>query len=123
MRRKLLLITCLCLLTFLSFFTPQAAHASTPITSSSIMSQGLPAFTNDDFTGAFPATNANDSIYTTYWRSQAVPAWLSYDISGLSSAQKASVMLVWYNNCCAYDHTLVSGTAFNIPGNYTIEAN
>src|SRR5258708_6324428 len=66
-------------------------------------------------------TNAN--TYDTAWRSQGAPAWLGYDLSRVSVAQRSKVLVVWYNGTGNYDHTLIKYPAYNMPQNYTVDAN
>jgi len=100
-----------------------------------LISRGVPAYTNDDFSGAFPASQANDSTYGNYWRCLTAPTgntdsgtltqavYLAYDLSGVSSLTTAVV--VWYNDPStgAYDPTLISNNSYNVPAAYTIDAN
>ena len=72
----------------------------------------------------YPATNANDGDYNTAWRSNGVPATLALDLSGVAAAMRQSILVAWYNDdTYSYDHTLISGSGYNNPGSYTIEAN
>jgi chitinase len=96
-----------------------------------VISREMPAFTNDDCAGSYPASNGNDSNYDTIWWGGCLSAsatlsptvWLAYDLSSVAPAKRSNVIVAWYANCCSYD-TSISGTgAYNIPGSYTIEAN
>lgn len=114
--------------------------AATPISplTMPIISRGVPAFTNDDFSGSFPASNANDSTYSTVWRCASTPAangnsgnlttpvYLAYDLSGVNSAQRKNCVVVWYDDCPgtgAYDYTIPNDNPTNIANAYTIDAN
>lgn len=104
-----------------------------------LISRGVPAFTNDDFSGAFPASAANDGIYggQHYWRCLTAPTanadsgtltqavYLAYDLSGVSSTQRQNVVLAWYNDPSTdpYNSTLLSVSYFNTPTSYTIDIN
>jgi len=85
-----------------------------------LLSQGIPAFSSVSYN---QAVMANDGSYNTSWRSQGTPAWLAYDLSGVSSAERNTVLVAWYNETFNYDHTLVKENAYNIPQDYTIDVN
>lgn len=95
-----------------------------------IISRNVPAYTNDSNGGVYPASNANDSDYTSIWRTQDIAsttppnvAYLAYDLSGVSSSQRKKVMVVWYNNATGdYDYT-INGGVYNEARDYTIDAN
>ncbi|TMC29292.1 MAG: choice-of-anchor D domain-containing protein, partial [Chloroflexi bacterium] len=50
---------------------------------------------------------------------------LSYDLSSVSVAQRGKVIVAWYNDpqTSSYDHGVVGDLAYNIPRDYTIQAN
>ena len=96
------------------------------------ISTGLPAYTNNDCGGQRPAAFANNTNYGDSWRacfspSKNSPAWLAYDMSGVSPEKRKNVIVVWYNeDTSAYDHTLITAVkdpAYNIPKDYVIEVN
>ena len=106
----------------------------------SLISKGVPAYTNDDFSGSFPASHANDAtVYggQNYWRcaqtpvsnansgTLIAPVYLAYDLSGVPSAQRQSVVLVWYNDPSTdqYNPTVLVVNYFNTPASYTIDTN
>jgi len=110
-----------------------AVPASMPI-----ISRGVPAFTNDDFTGAYPASLANNSVYNDSWRcaqtpvsnantgTLIAPVYVAYDLSSVPSTQRQNVLVAWYNdhvNGAAYDPTVIANNANNVPTNYTIDIN
>jgi hypothetical protein len=88
-----------------------------------LISHGVPAYASSD--RGNPASRANDSDYSTFWRSNGVPAWLAYDLSGVPTAQRGNVLLAWYNDPLTtdYSYTLTKSLAYNLPSSYTIEAN
>jgi lysophospholipase L1-like esterase len=102
-----------------------------------VISRGVPAYTNDDFSGAFPASNANNLLYGNYWRTVTAPTgnadsgtltqavYLAYDLSSVPSAQRGQVVAAWYNDPATgiYNPSLVSQTYNNVPRDYTIEVN
>jgi lysophospholipase L1-like esterase len=86
-----------------------------------LISLGVPSSATNT---AYPATFANDSDYNTEWRSNGAPTTLALDLSGVASAQRQSVWLVWYSDdTYGYDRTLLGQTGYNNVGAYTIEAN
>lgn len=104
-----------------------------------LISRDVPAYTNDDFFGAFPAAHANNSVYggTNYWRCATAPVggtdsgtltspvYLAYDLSGVPSTQRINMLCVWYNDPVTdvYNPSLIGQNYFNIPSDYTIENN
>lgn len=105
-----------------------------------LISRGVPAFTNDDFFGSFPASHANDAtVYggQNYWRCLTTPTgnadsgtltqavYLAYDLSGVASAQRQNVVLVWYNDPSTdqYNSAALVVNYFNTPASYTIDTN
>jgi hypothetical protein len=104
-----------------------------------VISRNVPAWTNDDFSGSFPASHANNSVYggQNYWRcaqtpvsnansgTLIAPVYLAYDLSGVPSAQRQNVVLVWYNDPSTdpYDSTILGTNYFNTPASYTIDTN
>lgn len=98
----------------------QAPRSISPPTApfGELLSRGVPAFASSDQT---PAANGNDADYSKMWRAKP-PCWLAYDLSGVAEADRHSVIVAWYNDATgAYDHTLLNGPAYNLPGDYTIE--
>lgn len=109
------------------------------ITPMPLISRGVPAWTNDDFSGAFPATNANNAVYggTNYWRcltaptggadsgTLTTPVYLAYDLSSVPSSQRQQVLVHWDQSAVtgAYNPLLISNTPYNIPSDYTIDIN
>jgi hypothetical protein len=110
---------------------PHVSYASSPIASDPVISRNIPAYTSDDCFGTKLASLANNSSYNDYWRScnatpsAGTPVTLTYDISGVAAASRKNVVLAWYNDPVtgAYDHTLINVNAYNVPGDYTIQAN
>lgn len=104
-----------------------------------LISRDVPAHTNDDFSGAFPASHANNSVYggTNYWRcatapvggtdsgTLTTPVYLAYDLSGVPSTQRLNLLLAWYNDPVTdiYNPGLIGQNYFNIPSDYTIDNN
>jgi hypothetical protein len=96
-----------------------------------IISRGVPAYTNDDCGGGEPASNANDASYDTHWvtcnsnPSATNAKWLAYDLSSVPAAQRADVVVGWFNDpiTSPFDHTIVGEVAYNNVGTYTIETN
>lgn len=98
------------------------------ITPMPVISRGVPAYANDNDFNVYPQANANDSDYGSVWRTQDLSsignvAYLAYDLSGVASASRKQVALVWYNNYTPdYDFN-VNGGVYNQPSDYTIDAN
>ena len=98
---------------------------------SPLISRGVPAFTNDDCNGAYPAGRANDADYSTQWRSCVAspsasrPVWLAYDLSAVPAATRSKVLVVWYNDptTSPYDHSLINTAGYNLPASYALEGN
>lgn len=102
-----------------------------------IISQNVPAYTNDDDGGAYPASNANNTSYgQDNWRTATVvaggvdsgpltqPVYLAYDLSGVPSSQRQNVVLVWYNDpVSSFDPVAAAGLFLAMPQDYTIETN
>lgn len=105
----------------LSSSSPQGAESSnTASASSALISRNVPAFASSGYS---PPNDANDGSYDTAWRSQGIPSWLAYDLSGVPAAQRGKVLVVWYNESYDYDHTLIKNYAYNLPEDYTLEVN
>ena len=85
-----------------------------------VISRGKPAFASSG-----TASGANDSSYSTYWRSNGAPAWLAYDLSSVPAAHRGQVVVGWYNDpiTTPYDHTVTGDAAYNNLGSYTIQVN
>ena len=88
-----------------------------------LISRGAPAYASSE--SGRPARSANDDDYRSYWRSNGVPAWLAYDLSGIPATQRGNVLLAWYNDPLTpdYSHNLTRNLPYNLPSSYTIEAN
>ncbi len=88
--------------------------------SSSLISLDVPAYASS---GYDPASQANDDSYDSTWRSQEMPAWLSYDLSSVPATRRSKVLVAWYNESGNYDHTIIGYPAYNLPEDYTIDVN
>lgn len=99
------------------------AAAPAPPNPAPIISRDAPAFASSSLTE--PARNANDADYGTRWRSVGTPAWLAYDLSAIPVARRTRVAVAWYNDPVTpdYDPTLINVNAYNLPSDYTLEAN
>jgi lysophospholipase L1-like esterase len=103
-----------------SISMPQPTTGSTILQGGPLISRNVPAFASS---GSSPASDANDNSYDTTWRSQGAPAWLAYDLSSVPTARRSQVVVAWYNGTGSYDHTIIGYPAYNLPQDYTIEAN
>jgi lysophospholipase L1-like esterase len=98
---------------FIGFNVWAAAPAAMPV-----ISRGCPAYASTDV-----ATNANDSNYGTTWKGNT-PGWLAYDLSAIPAAQRAQVVVVWYNpDTYDYDPTIKSTGTYGSLNTYTLEGN
>lgn len=89
-------------------------------TSWPVISRNVPVFASS---AEYADTNASNDDYDASWRSNGSPAWLTYDLSRVPSAERNKVLLVWYNETGNYDHTLLGYPAYNMPQDYTIDVN
>jgi hypothetical protein len=100
----------------------------TPITKTPAMpviSENVPAFaSSSSFNDPKVPGKANDLDTGTTWVSNAVPAWLAYDLSGVPADKRKNVLVAWYGPR-TQDHlnepTPASFT--QLPIDYTIEIN
>jgi len=105
-----------------------------------VVNRNLPSgqcYSNDDFSGAFPATRTVDLDYLTAWRCATEPTggadsgtltqavYVAFDLSTLPSAQRQKWCLAWYMDTTngTYDYTLFGSTPSNLPASYTIQIN
>jgi lysophospholipase L1-like esterase len=104
-----------------SIFPKKSSFAAVNVNPMPIISRGVPAFASSG-----TASQGNDASYTTYWRSNGA-GWLAYNLSAVPAAKRGRVILSWNNDpvTSPYQHTYatVNEVAYNLPGNYTIEAN
>jgi lysophospholipase L1-like esterase len=102
-----------------------AAQAAAP--SSPVISHNVPAYANYNYPGqGANLANSGQYGYPEMWRSNQTPSSstpneLTYDISGVSSAQKKHVVSVWYNESFGYDDS--AGSSYSEPGAYEILGN
>ncbi len=89
-----------------------------------LISTGVPVYASSS---RYPAKYANDTTYSTYWRSYGAPAWITYDLSQAKTTNGdplGQVALVWYNDLTGdYDHTIKNMSGYNLPSTYTIDIN
>ena len=109
---------------------------------------GLPSYTNDDFSGSFPASCANNETYggtASFWRcaaepsggandgtltqspgfTVAFPVWWALDMSTVPVAQRQQVLFAWQNDFSngPYNPDLIGTNPGNLPKDYTIDYN
>ena len=86
-----------------------------------LISRGVPAFASSEIDAV---SNANDASYDSIWRGD-IPGWIAYNLSGVPAANRARVVVGWYNDpiTSPYDHPLVGEQAYNNLGDYTVQAN
>lgn len=94
-----------------------------------LVSRGVPAFDSGGFGGSNAVANAVDGSYDTYWRlvnipSVGSPQYCAFDISGVASAAKTSVIFHWFNDTSLsfWDNVSVQTSANfnNLPRDYKI---
>lgn len=107
----------------------QGLSTSVPIPLPKI-SLNLPAYTNDNFGGSYPASRADDSDYTTLWRcsstpTSGAPVYLALDLSSVPTAQRRQVIVHLLNDPAtgAWNPQLISVNSYNIPKTYTLQGN
>src|SRR5690349_10013998 len=83
------------------------------IAQSGLISQNLPAYTNDDCGGNHPASLANSAKGGDVWQSCNTPStddpvWLAYDLSKVPPTNRNKVVLFWTNDSFTgiYDHRI-----------------
>ncbi|HXK17195.1 MAG TPA: SGNH/GDSL hydrolase family protein [Polyangiaceae bacterium] len=82
-----------------------------------LISRDVPAFAS---TGT--AKNANDARPDSAWSSEALPAWLAYDVSGVPAAQRQQLLLAWY--CFWADYLVMQPKPEQmLPLDYVVETN
>ena len=82
-----------------------------------LISHDLPAFAS---TGM--AKNANDAQPNIAWSSEALPAWLAYDVSSVPAAQRKQALLAWY--CYWADYLVTEPKPEQmLPLDYVVETN
>lgn len=109
------------------WWQPYEAHAA-PLTSPAplpLISANLPAYTND--ANAYDPSLANDTNYGTLWDSvdtptSARPIWIALDLANVPVAKRQQVILAWFNDAGEYLPG-ADNTFYNLPSNYTIDAN
>jgi lysophospholipase L1-like esterase len=82
-----------------------------------LISRGVPAFASSGM-----AVNANDDKPNIAWSSEALPAWLAYDVSQVPAGQRKQVLLAWY--CYWADYLVTTPKPEQmLPLDYVIETN
>ena len=82
-----------------------------------LISRGVPAFASSGM-----AMNAADEQPNIAWSSEALPAWLAYDVSQVPAEQRQQVLLAWY--CYWADYLVTTPKPEQmLPLDYVIETN
>ena len=82
-----------------------------------LISRDVPAFASSG-----TAKSADDARPDSAWTSEALPAWLAYDVSGVPAAQRKRVLLAWY--CFWADYLVAQPTPEQmLPLDYVVETN
>lgn len=87
-----------------------------------IISHGVPAFGSATAPSS-GAANANDGKPATAWLSNAVPAWLAYDLSGVPAEQRHEVLVAWYDGTTEDFINPTLDPSKHWPIDYTLETN
>jgi len=125
MTRLAAVLSLACILVMAALPSRQASAAG-GVVPLPLVSRGVPAYTNDDCAGTYPASNADNANYADLWRTcgtptAANPLWLAYDLSGKSLGQ---VVVAWYNDPMSGDYdTWYNQNEYNVPASYTLDAN
>src|SRR5262245_24787141 len=91
-----------------------------------VISRNAPAYTNAHT--AYDPARADDSNYSTLWRSNDIPSpiapiWLAYDLSGVPATHRGAVVLAWYNDSTANYLPFPTESYYAVPQDYTLQAN
>lgn len=79
-----------------------------------VISRNAPAFASSG-----NPSHANDSSYSTIWRSNGtMPQWIAYDISGVPASQRARAVVFWDSG----NYNYASDIRYNVLGEYSIDA-
>jgi lysophospholipase L1-like esterase len=82
-----------------------------------LISRGVPAFASSGM-----AVNANDDKPNIAWSSEALPAWLAYDVSQVPAGRRKQVLLAWY--CYWADYLVTTPKPEQmLPLDYVVETN
>lgn len=117
--------------------TPTNTPTATPTTSNGQWSKPKPMPVVSRNVPVYASANqelakcANDGDYNTDWKSakdtiisEDNPAWLAYDLSGVSPENRGNILAIWFNtNTYPYDHTYSGEPGYGNVGDYVIEAN
>jgi len=96
------------------------ASVSAPPAALKLLSRNVPAFAFPD-PSYYPPNLANDASYDTLWRSKGLPTWIAYDLSGVPTTSRNSIILVWYNPSYLYDNSVLNDKSYNSILNYSIQ--
>jgi hypothetical protein len=90
-----------------------------------LISRGLPAYTNDP--NAYDPSWVDSGNYGQQWDSIDTPSaehpiWIALDLSSVPTASRQRVVVAWFNDKSDYLQ-LPSTVRYNLPANYTLDAN
>ncbi len=83
-----------------------------------LISRNAPAFASSG-----TATAANDDNPASAWVSDALPAWLAYDLSAVPEAQRHAALVAWYDYATEDFVNPTPSPSINLVADYTIEIN
>ncbi len=100
---------------------PSGSGAS-PVTPMPLISRNKPVFASGSALNVLPSA-ANDANFQSMWVSDAVPAWIAYDLSSVPVGQRQQVLVAWYASWALGYINLVPTPSLQLPVDYTIEIN
>jgi len=102
--------------------TPTMTPPGSEPTPMPVISNNVPAFASSSATNSSPAA-ANDGMSGSAWLAGSIPAWLAYDLSGASKAQRKQVLVAWYVGAALDFINPTPDASKHWPIDYTIETN
>jgi hypothetical protein len=88
-----------------------------------IISQGAPAYSSGNQSAGAPPSNADDANPASAWVSDALPAWIAYDLSGVTAAKRQNVLVAWYDYKALDFLNPTPSSSLQLPTSYSLEAN
>src|SRR5256885_1334036 len=98
-------------------------NAVASVTPMPIISHAAPVFASGTASGNLMAA-ANDTSESSLWASNAIPAWIAYDLSAVPVSERDQVVVAWYAPLAVnYINAAPISASSEIPLDYTIEGN
>ena len=95
-----------------------ALNAFAGVEPNPVISRGVPAYSGAN---TYTASAGNDEHYFSFWTGTS-PDYLAYDLSGVPTEERETVLAVWYN-VSSYDQIGNYKSRNMEPSDYTIEVN